>query len=468
MSSEDRLSGTTLKRRTATAVADPVLRRNVARAVDRFASHRARGLAELECADDLRHAARAIRLDTIDRLPDILELLADRLLERGVHVAWAPTAADANHYIAALARDRGVGTVVKSKSMATEEIQLNDALIAAGCRVVETDLGEWIIQLAREAPSHIIAPALHRDRHSIRAVFGAVANAPDELGTEPVELNAFARERLREEFLAADMGITGVNFAVAESGSIVLVTNEGNGRFVSTLPDIHVAVLGMERVVATWDELDLLLALLTRSATGQRLTSYTNVITGPRGVGEVDGPRELHVVILDNGRAELLGSEHHDMLTCIRCGACLNVCPVYRQVGGHAYGWVYPGPMGAVLTPLLASQPEAAEVPNASTLCGACMDACPVEIPLQDHLLALRRRRASTASNRVEQLAWRAWAAAWSNPRAYRTTARAASIGRRMARAAARLPVGSSWAAGRSVPTPARRSFRERWSAGEI
>jgi L-lactate dehydrogenase complex protein LldF len=464
----DRLTGSTLRGRTAVAVADPVLRRNVARAVDRFAGHRTRGLAEVDDADGLRSAARAIRLRTIERLPELLEELADQLLARGVHVCWARTPAEANAYIADLARDRGARTIVKSKSMATEEIELNVALAATGAEVVETDLGEWIIQLAREAPSHIIAPALHRDRHSIRAVFGESAGAPGDLGTDPVELNAFARARLRERFLAADIGITGANFAVAESGSIVLVTNEGNGRMVTSLPPVHVAVLGMERVVATWDELDLLLALLTRSATGQRLTSYTSIITGPRGLGEVDGPDEVHVVILDGGRSSLLGTEHHDMLTCIRCGACLNVCPVYRQTGGHAYGWVYPGPMGAVLTPLLAAQPEAAELPGASTLCGACMDACPVQIPLQDHLLALRRRRADASAGRVERAAWRAWSGAWASPRGYAATARALWLARGLARAGRRLPGIRAWTEGRTAPVPARHTFRARWSRDEV
>ena len=352
-------------------------------------------------------------------------------------------------------RAAGATRVAKSKSMATEEIDLNPALEAAGAEVVETDLGEWIIQLAGETPSHIIAPALHKDRHQIKDLFVDAVAAAATLDTEPAELVAFARGRLREVFLAADIGITGANFAVAETGSIVLVTNEGNGRLVTALPRIHVAVMGMERVAADWDQADLLLALLARSATGQRLSSYTNVVTGPRGGGELDGPDELHVVILDNGRSELLGGEFHEMLDCIRCGACLNVCPVYRQIGGHAYGWVYPGPMGAVLTPLLAAdQPEAAELAGASTLCGACMDACPVQIPLQDLLLSLRRRKAEGAG-RGERAAWRAWAAAWSDPRRYDATTRAATWGRWAADLAGHLPGGAGLGAP-AAPCPAR------------
>jgi L-lactate dehydrogenase complex protein LldF len=460
------LPGTSLRQRTAAAVADDRLRANVARAVDRFAGHRLTGLAELDDADGLRRAARAAKQQVLADLPDLLERFADRVLARGGHVCWAPTAADARRYIVDVVAAAGATRVAKSKSMATEEIDLNAALEAAGAEVVETDLGEWIIQLAGETPSHIIAPALHKDRHQIKDLFVDTAAAPPTLDTEPGELVRFARGRLRDVFLAAEVGITGANIAVADTGSIVLVTNEGNGRLVTALPRVHVAVLGMERLAADWHQADLLLALLARSATGQRLSSYTSVVTGPRGPDEIDGPDELHVVVLDNGRSDLLAGEHHEMLGCIRCGACLNVCPVYRQTGGHAYGWVYPGPMGAVLTPLLAAdQAGAAEVAGASTLCGACMDACPVEIPLQDLLLSLRRRKAETAGG-AERAAWRAWSTAWSDAGRYGATTRAATWGRWAADLAGRLPVGRDWAAGRAVPRPAADRFRDRWRRG--
>lgn len=460
------LPGTTLRQRTADAVADERLRSNVARAVDRFAGHRLTGLAELDDADQLRRAARAAKQQVLADLPALLERFADRVLDLGGHVCWAPTAADARRYVVQVVEAAGATRVAKSKSMATEEIDLNPALAAAGARVVETDLGEWIIQLAGETPSHIIAPALHKDRHQIKDLFVDTVAAPPSLDTEPTELVRFARERLREVFLAAEVGITGANIAVADTGSIVLVTNEGNGRLVTALPRVHIVVLGMERLAADWHQADLLLALLARSATGQRLSSYTSVVTGPRGQGEVDGPDELHVVVLDNGRSDLLAGEHHEMLGCIRCGACLNVCPVYRQTGGHAYGWVYPGPMGAVLTPLLAAnQPEAAEVAGASTLCGACMDACPVQIPLQDLLLSLRRAKAADAGG-AERAAWRAWSAAWSDPRRYAATTRAATWGRWAADLAGHLPVGRDWATGRTMPRPAGERFRDRWRAG--
>ena len=466
MSGHHQLAGTTLRGRMADAVADDRLRTNVARAVDRFATHRREGLGELEDPDGLRSAARALKQQVLADLPGLLERFADQVVARGGHVCWAPTADDARSYVVDVVRRHGATRVAKSKSMATEEIDLNTALEAAGAQVVETDLGEWIIQLADETPSHIIAPALHRDRHQIHDLFVDAVGAEPALGTEPTELVGFARGRLREVFLAAEVGITGANIAVAETGSIVLVTNEGNGRLVTALPPVHVVVLGMERLAADWAQAELLLALLARSATGQRLSSYTNIVTGTRGDGEVDGPTELHVVILDNGRSQLLAGEYHEMLACIRCGACLNVCPVYRQVGGHAYGWVYPGPMGSVLTPLLAhEQPEAAELAGASTLCGACMDACPVQIPLQDLLLSLRRRKAEAAGT-AERAAWGAWAAAWSDARRYGATTRLATWGRMVAPLAGRLPVGRSWGAGRTVPRPAARRFRDRWREG--
>jgi L-lactate dehydrogenase complex protein LldF len=462
------LAGTTLRQRTAEAVTDDRLRGNVARAVDRFTEHRLAGLAELGEPDELRHAARGVRNQVLDDLPELLERFADRAMARGAHVCWATTGHDARNYITGVLRKHGATRVVKSKSMATEEIDLNQALEASGAEVVETDLGEWIVQLAEEAPSHIIAPALHRDREQIRDLFVARVDAGRGLGTRPDELVAFAREKLRTAFLDAQVGITGANLAVAETGSIVLVTNEGNGRLVTSLPPVHVVLLGMERLAATWDQADLLLSLLARSATGQRLSSYTNIVTGPRQAGEIDGPDELHIVVLDNGRSAMLAGEQHEMLACIRCGACLNACPVYRQTGGHAYGWVYPGPMGSVLTPLLAgSHPEAAELADASTLCGACMDACPVEIPLQDMLLSLRRQKASSAG-RAERTAWHLWATAWSDPRRYSATTRAATWGRWATKLAGRLPVVSAWAEGREVPRPAAQRFRDQWREGQV
>jgi L-lactate dehydrogenase complex protein LldF len=452
-----------LRRRTALHIGDVTTQPSLHNTTNRLSDARVGALAALEDADGLREAARAARHRTLADLPGLLEQLVEKLRANGVHVCWADDADAANRYIAAVAQKHRARIAVKSKSMASEEIGLNDALATVGCRAVETDLGEWVIQLAHEHPSHIILPALHRDRHRIADVLRTQPGG-EHLSDDPPELVAFARARLREEFLRADIGITGANFAVAESGSIVLVTNEGNGRLVSTLPRVHIAILGMERIVGSWDELDLLVTLLTRSATGQPLTTYTNLLTGPRRAGESDGPEEMHVVILDNGRSDILGSELHEILACIRCGACLNVCPVYRQTGGHAYGWVYSGPVGAVLTPLLErTSPGAHELANASTLCGACMDACPVGIPLQDLLLRLRLQNARRASG-ASKLGWRAWSVAWSSPRGYRaTTSLMARLGP-ASRLLARLPRVRARAAGRIVPQPARTTFHRLWS----
>jgi L-lactate dehydrogenase complex protein LldF len=446
-----------LRDRTRRALGDDRLRANVARAVDRFASHRNAGLAELHDADELRHAARAVRNAVLADLPAIAERFADAVVANGGHVHWAADAGAAARHVLDLCRRHHARSIVKSKSMVTEELGLNEVLEADGLTVTETDLGEWIIQLARQVPSHIIAPAMHHDRRSVAALFAA--DGRTEEGDDPEALNAYARQRLRERFLAADVGISGANLGVAATGSIVLVSNEGNARMCTSLPPVHVAVVGIERLVADWDQADLLLTLLTRSATGQRLSSYVSILTGPGdgGPGRGDGrEQELHVVLVDNGRSELLGTELHEALACIRCGACLNVCPVYRQVGGHAYGWVYPGPIGAVLTPSLAAGVgDAADVARASTLCGACMDACPVDIPLQDLLLVQRRARPAPP---VESTLWRAWAAAWSKPSGYRATTTAAA----WARFVGRHAVG-----GREVPVPpAGGRFRDRWQRG--
>jgi len=462
------LGHTTLRQRTTQATANVRLRGSLARAVHRLGAGRESAFETLGNGDELKVAARAIRADLLARLPEILERFADNVIALGGHVCWARDAAQANAYISSVAGRIDAKTIVKSKSMATEEIGLNEVLEAAGHKVVETDLGEWIIQLAGHTPSHIIAPAVHLDRYQCREIIQPEAPAGRQLDATPEELCAFARERLREEFLRADLGITGCNLGVAETGSMVLVTNEGNARLTTSLPRVHIAVMGMERIVDDWHQADLVLNLLARSATGQHLSAYTSVITGPRRPGEADGPDEFHVVILDNGRSELLGTEFQEMLNCIRCGACLNVCPVYRQIGGHAYGWVYSGPMGAVLTPLLAAHEDgASELANASTLCAACMDACPVGIPLQDMLLALRRRRAADAPL-AERAAWKAWAATWSRPLTYRASLKSAALGGGAAKWADHLPGLSRWADGREALRPAKRSFTERWKAGEV
>ena len=474
------LHGTELRDRQIRALGNVELKRKVAAGVDKFANRKSDTLTQIGRSaehgeamtgtpDDLRLAARAMRHRTIQRLPEILERLADNLLANGINVHWANDGAEANAAIAAIARRIGAKRVVKGKSMATEETGLNEALIGIGAEVVETDLGEWIIQLDHDVPSHIVAPALHLDRYDIKRIFEEHAGA-EEIEATPEILNAFARRELRQRFLAADLGISGCNLAIAETGSILLVENEGNGRMCTTMPRVHIAVMGMERIVENWDDANLVLNLLARSASGQPLSSYTNIISRARGPGDADGPEEVHVVILDNGRSALLGTEFEEMLNCIRCGACLNVCPVYRQTGGDAYGWVCSGPMGAVLTPLLAGRdnPEAAEVANASTLCGACTDACPVGIPLQDLLLAARRRRVGDSASTLERAGWKAWASAWSHPRTYEMSMKGASVGSGLlGPRVRRLPGAKLWADGRTIPEPSKVSFRALWEAEE-
>jgi len=409
--------------------------------------------------ESLRDRGREIRQATIAELDRYLDQFTRAFEDRGGHVHFAETAADATAEIAGICRRRGARLVAKSKSMASEEIRLNEALESEGLRVVETDLGEYILQLAGEHPAHIVAPAIEKTAEEVAALLGAVEG--HELQPELEELTAAARRQLREVFTTADVWITGANFAVAETGSIVLVTNEGNGRLVSALPRVHIAILGVERLVPTTIDLAVLLQLLARSATGQRLTTYTTVVTGPRRAGEQDGPDELHVIVLDNGRSRLREGRYREMLNCIRCGACLNVCPVYRKSGGDAYGPVYSGPMGAVLVPLLVGLERAPSLPHASSLCGACTAACPVKIPLHELLLELRRELvADRVAPLTERLGFRLWALLWSTQLGYRVSTAVARVAAPLARW---LPgPGRAWSSQRALPSLARRRFRDR------
>ena len=401
------------KHRANVALGDAHLQGALRNATDLLGMMRPASLRDLADPDGVRDAARAIRSRVVADLPRVLARFTENLEARGGTVYRAADAHAAVDYILGVAAAKGARLVAKGKSMASEEIHLNPALEAAGVDVIETDLGEFIIQLAGETPSHIIAPAIHKTRYDVAELFTEDAGRPIE-SEIPAEF-AYARERLRQAFLDADIGITGCNFAVAETGSIALVENEGNGRMCTTLPRVHIAVMGMERIVETWDELDVVLSVLARSATGQALSVYTNILTGPRQADEHDGPDELHVVILDNGRSAIRGTEFESSLNCIRCGACLNVCPVYRNVGGHAYGAVYSGPIGAVLTPLLhPDDPAARELSQASSLCGACWEACPVRIPLHDLLLQLRARDAPGDGGGTRRLGFGLWSRLWS------------------------------------------------------
>jgi L-lactate dehydrogenase complex protein LldF len=411
----------------------------------------------LDDVDALRERAHEIRMRTIDDLDRHIAGFTSAVEARGGRVRFCATAEDATSYIVDVCRRTGAKVAAKSKSMASEEIRLNEALDAAGVRTVETDLGEYILQLAGEHPAHIVAPAIDKTAEDVAELFSRIEGRPIEPALEP--LAQAARRQLREVFETADVGITGANFGVCETGTICLVTNEGNGRLVSSLPRVHVAILGMERLVPTLAELAVLLKLLARSGTGQRLTTYTTLITGPRRPGEVDGPEELHVVVLDNGRSNLRRGRYREMLACIRCGACLNVCPVYRKTGGGAYGPVYSGPMGAVLAPLLVGIERAPSLPHASSLCGACTAACPVNIPLHELLLDLRRDLvAEGAAPRAERLAFMLWSLAWSRPWAYRLSTALARVAKPLARV---LGPGRAWAQGRALPPLARRRYRD-------
>jgi L-lactate dehydrogenase complex protein LldF len=384
------------------AAADPELNRKLENASARHFEHMEQAKTEFLPYEHERDVARRIKEESIARLGELLVQLKERLEARGVKVFFAEDAAQARDYILGVARANGVRKVVKGKSMTTEEIELNPCLEAAGIEAMETDLGEYIVQLRHEPPSHIITPAIHLSKEDIGHLFA------DQLGIEytndPPALTAVARERLREVFLNAEMGITGVNFAVAETGTLVVVENEGNGRFCSTSPEIFVAVMGIEKVIPRFEDLSHFLEILARTATGQNLTAYTSFLRGPRGPEDLDGPREMHVVILDNGRTRMLADPVlREALYCLRCGACLNACPVYRHIGGHAYKSAYPGPIGSIVSPSLFGTRAAGHLAFASTLCGACKDVCPVKIDIPRILLHLRWK---ASEGDGEKVAW--------------------------------------------------------------
>ena len=427
---------------------------------------REEAVEEFPIFDELRDRARAIRLHAISHLDRLLSHFADQLTEAGGTVHFASNALEANRIVSQILSETDSRLVVKAKSMVSEEIELNAHLEKLGVEVVETDLGEFIIQLAEDTPSHIVAPVLHKTRQDVGQIFA------DKLGVEysddPAVLNQTARDHMREVFLNADAGISGVNFAVAESGSLVLVTNEGNGRLTTTAPRVHIALMGMERIVSRFEDAAVLLEVLARSATGQRLSVYTNVITGPRRTEDHDGPEDLHVVIIDNGRTEILAGPTAEILACIRCGACLNVCPVFRTVGGHAYGTVYSGPVGSIVTPGLQGMEPWWDLPYASTLCGACEEVCPVGIQIPSMLLELRSIAAS--EGRLP---------AWLN-KGMERYARTASEPVRWAKAkkwASRLSVlfasqgwisripgpARGWTDHRDLPKPVAESFTDWW-----
>jgi L-lactate dehydrogenase complex protein LldF len=451
------LSSETFKENARAALADVQLRGALKNATSLFGERRNAAAASLPNWEDLRSQARAIKDEVLSHLDRYLEEFVSNAESRGAKIHWARDAAEANSIICGLAAERNARIVVKSKSMTTEETHLNDALEAAGMQVVETDLGEYIIQLAGEPPSHIIAPAIHKTRRQIGELFTS------ELGMPPTddiaELTRTARATLRDRFAAADAGISGVNFAIAETGTIVIVENEGNIRLTTSLPRIHIAVMGIEKVIPRFADLDVFLKLLPRSGTGQKLTTYQSFITGIKRSAADEGPEELHIVLLDNGRSRMLAHPvTRQSLACIRCGACLNACPVYQQVGGHAYGSVYPGPIGAVITPQLMGIEKAAQLPYASSLCGACREVCPVKIDIPQLLLHLRGEISPRKGSLAERLAFKAWARVMTSPTLYKMSSVAGRILQRV------VPISRAWTNGRDLRPIEAKSFHDVWS----
>jgi len=451
------LSSETFGENAKAALADAHLRGALKNATSLFGERRKAAAASLPNWEDLRSEARAIKDEVLSHLDRYLEEFVGNAESRGAKIHWARDAAEANSIICGLATERKARIVVKSKSMTTEETHLNDALEAAGMQVVETDLGEYIIQLAEEPPSHIIAPAIHKTRGQIAELFNAELGMP--LTDDVARLTSTARATLRDRFAAADVGISGVNFAIAETGTIVIVENEGNIRLTTSLPRIHIAVMGIEKVLPRFADLDVFLKLLPRSGTGQRLTTYQSYITGTKRQPADEGPEELHIVLLDNGRSRMLAHPvTRQSLACIRCGACLNACPVYQQVGGHAYGSVYPGPIGAVITPQLMGIEKSAQLPYASSLCGACREVCPVKIDIPRLLLHLRAEIAPRKGKLSERLAFKMWAQVMMHPSLYKMSA---VLGRIMQRL---VPVAKAWTNGRDLRPIESKSFHELWS----
>jgi L-lactate dehydrogenase complex protein LldF len=455
-----------LPARAHAALGDHFLQEALSIATTRFIALRRESFAGFPAGEALRDRARAIKEATLQKLDVYLGQLADSVEQLGGHVHWAATGDEARDIILRIARERGVRLAVKSKSMATEEIELNEALARAGVTAVETDLGEYIIQLAHEKPSHIIAPAIHKTKGQVAELFSRELGGP--FAADPEALTAAARKALRQRFLEADMGITGANFAVADTGTIVLVTNEGNGRMVTSLPRIHIALMGIDKVIPSMSDLVVFLAILARSATGQKLSSYTTLVRGPRRPGELEGPEELHLVLMDNGRSAQIAGPLREALYCLRCGACLNVCPVYRQIGGHAYGHTYPGPIGILLTAMLEGDRSVKELAHASSLCGACQEVCPVRIDIPRMLIDLRRGLdQKRIAPRLERFVFKAFARVLERPGLFRLSAR---LGRLLQRPFVRegrllrLPLFlGRWTKTRDLRPVASRTFTERW-----
>ena len=456
------------------ALADTQLQKAMGHVRSGFIDKRSHAVEALPEFDALRDSARAIKDHTLANLDLYLTAYEEKVLAAGGKVHWAETAAEARGIVLDICRMHDAKTVAKGKSMITEEIELNDFLEASGIRPVETDLGEYIIQLRGEHPSHIIAPAVHLNKEQVEADFRRVHTdlPPERDLSDPASLLGEARRVLRQKYFEADVGITGANFLVAETGSSIIVTNEGNGDLSQILPRVHVVIASIEKVVPTLEDAAQILRVLARSATGQEMSVYTTVSTGPRRPNDPDGPDEYHVILLDNGRSSMLGTEFQEMLRCIRCGACMNHCPVYHAVGGHAYGWVYPGPMGAVLTPSLIGVDKGGHLPNASTFCGRCESVCPMKIPLPKMMRHWREREFERGLNpATSRWGLKFWAFFARRPSLYRF---GASLGIPLLAMFAggrgrfrRLPLAGGWTRWRDMPAPESRTFMQQWQQRE-
>ena len=464
------------QRASAKALADAKLQSLLGRSMGTFDSARQKAIEELtpQRWEEMREKGRAIKRHTLDNLDYYLELLYDRVTQNGGQVHFAGDAQEARGIVGQIARSRGLKLAIKSKSMVSEEMSLNPYLEEMGVEPVETDLGEYIIQLAQETPFHIIAPAMHKTKEDVSQLFEEKIQRPNLKSIE--EMAGAAREVLREKLVNADMGITGANFLVAETGTLVLVTNEGNGRFCTSVPRVLVSITGMEKLIPSLEDLSVFMRLLPRAATGQRITSYVTHVSGPRRSDDEDGPEEFHLVIVDNGRSRLLQDpDLRESLYCIRCGACLNICPVYRKVGGHAYGWVYPGPIGAVVSPVMVGLNKAKDLPHASSLCGACRDVCPIKINIPRMLLKLRTQLAESSDSTQrkvsigEKLMAKGYRRLMSSPKLLSLTHRLGRLAQRplLRKGLIRtipFPPFSRWTRSRDLPPLASKPFRQIWA----
>ena len=457
------------KTRVQRALDDKHLKIALSRSTVRLSNDRVKAMGAVD-GQRLRDQTRQMKENVLRCWPDLLEQFEANVTENGGHVHWARTGFEAAALVLQIAREHNVKKVVKSKSMATEEIHLNQALEQAGVVAVETDLGEYIIQLAGEPPSHIVAPVVHKRLEDISQVLHDKLDVP--LTFDPEAMCSIARARLRQEFLSADMGVSGCNFGIAETGTVCIVTNEGNGRMVTSMPRVYVAVMGIEKLVPTVEDAFLQYQALCRSSTGQQCSVYLSLTSGPRREGDVDGPDEFHVILLDNGRSDMLANGYGEALMCIRCGACLNVCPVYREIGGHAYGSTYSGPIGAVISPLLPmGVTDAQKLPHASSLCGACREACPVKIDLPRLLLDLRSDQVEDgAAPWVDRTAMQGFVKTMESRSRYENAGKVASIASNMMASLSGgnlkflPPPLSGWTRSRNFPPFARKSFRELWA----